>query len=201
MQKKSYHHKDLKNTLIEKGIELVSTEGIEQFSLRRVAAACGVSHAAPYSHFKNKEELFIAMQQHITEQFADLLQQTIALHTGTPDLLLYLGKTYIDFFLEHVHYFSFLYVQSDIKIDLSVDCCDLDNFKPYVLFRDTVFSLPHIAALSLQEKRDYALALWAFVHGIASIATMQHVIYEEAWEDKIIDLLRTFQIGHGEPVC
>ena len=52
-----YHRKDLKNLLIEKGIEIVNTDGLQSFSLRKAAAACKVSHAAPYSHFHNKEEL------------------------------------------------------------------------------------------------------------------------------------------------
>ena len=45
-QRQTYHHKDLRNALIETGIQLVSTEGVNAFSLRKVAAACGVSHAA-----------------------------------------------------------------------------------------------------------------------------------------------------------
>ena len=60
-KRQTYHHKDLRNALIEAGIQLVSTEGVNAFSLRKVAAACGVSHAAPYSHFQNKEELLEAM--------------------------------------------------------------------------------------------------------------------------------------------
>ena len=66
MEKKPYHHKNLINDLIEKGIELVNKNGINQLSLRKVAQACGVSHAAPYSHFSNKEELLQEMQLHIT---------------------------------------------------------------------------------------------------------------------------------------
>lgn len=61
MTKKQYHHKDLRNALIEKGIEIVNSEGLYSFSLRKVAAACGVSHAAPYSHFQSKEELLLSL--------------------------------------------------------------------------------------------------------------------------------------------
>ena len=39
-QRQTYHHKDLRNALIETGIQLVSTEGVNAFSLRKVAAAC-----------------------------------------------------------------------------------------------------------------------------------------------------------------
>ena len=62
IKQQAYHHKNLRNALIEAGIELVSKEGINGFSLRKAAAACGVSHAAPYSHFQNKEDLLEAMQ-------------------------------------------------------------------------------------------------------------------------------------------
>ena len=51
--KQSYHHKDLRNALIEKGIEIVSKEGIHSFSLRKVAAACGVLHLTAI--FKTKK--------------------------------------------------------------------------------------------------------------------------------------------------
>ena len=55
MKNDSYHHQNLKNEMIEKGIELVNEHGAEQLSLRKVAQACGVSHAAPYSHFPEKK--------------------------------------------------------------------------------------------------------------------------------------------------
>ena len=62
MKHTTYHHKNLRNELIEKGIELVEEYGMQQLSLRKVAQACNVSHAAPYSHFKNKDDLISAMQ-------------------------------------------------------------------------------------------------------------------------------------------
>lgn len=197
MEKKTYHHKDLKNALIENGIQLVAAEGIEKFSLRKAAAACGVSHAAPYSHFSNKDDLLNAMQQHITDQFSLLLEQTRAQHEKDPDLLMYMGKAYIMFFLDHPHYFSFLFSQTDLKIDLSADSPDSDNFRPFVIFKDAVYSFPAYSALSKQEKNDFVIALWAVVHGIASIATMKHVVYETDWELKIEDILKTFKKIEG----
>ena len=76
-QRQTYHHKDLRNALIETGIHLVNTEGVNSFSLRKVAAACGVSHAAPYSHFQNKEELLEAMQLFITDRFSKQLESAV----------------------------------------------------------------------------------------------------------------------------
>ena len=50
-----YHHGQLKQALIEAGIEILNVTTPEQLSLRKVANQCGVSHAAPYKHFKNKQ--------------------------------------------------------------------------------------------------------------------------------------------------
>lgn len=131
--KQSYHHKDLRNALIEKGIEIVSKEGIHSFSLRKVAAACGVSHAAPYSHFQNKEELLEAMQLFITDRFSKLLEDTIQKNHNISEILKDMGVTYISFFVENPAYFQFLYSQSNIKIDLSLSISDKENYKPYII--------------------------------------------------------------------
>ena len=121
MDKKIYHHKDLKNELIEKGIELVNESGLNQLSLRKVAQACNVSHAAPYSHFKNKEELFAAMQLFITEQFSNKLEEVIVLYKDKPNFLLEFGKAYIRFFIEKPQYFTFLFQQGkNIQINLDI---------------------------------------------------------------------------------
>lgn len=108
MKQNTYHHKNLKNELIEKGIEIVNECGLEQLSLRKVAMACNVSHAAPYSHFANKEELFSAMQLHITEQFTSILEDTILKYEDQPDFMVKFGEAYISFFMNKPQYFHFL---------------------------------------------------------------------------------------------
>ena len=57
MDRESYHHGDLKQELIHNGLLLLNKEGIEGFSLRKVASMCEVSHTAPYKHFKDKDGL------------------------------------------------------------------------------------------------------------------------------------------------
>jgi AcrR family transcriptional regulator len=56
-----YHHGDLKNGLIQAGIEILSKEGVNALSLRSVAKRAGVSHAAPYAHFTDKQALIAAI--------------------------------------------------------------------------------------------------------------------------------------------
>ena len=59
----------LKNALIQAGIEILSKEGIGGLSLRKVAKQAGVSYAAPYAHFKDRQSLIAAIS---TEGFRQL---------------------------------------------------------------------------------------------------------------------------------
>ena len=188
----TYHHKDLKNDLIKKGIELVNLEGLKSFSLRKVAAACGVSHGAPYSHFKNKEELLNQMQIHITDEFSKKLNDVITIYENQDEVLEYLGKAYVTFFIENPHYFSFLYSQSSIKIDLTLNENNESNFlnyPPFEIYKDIAISLMDKANYPKEKQKDAVIALWAFIHGITSLATMKNIKYDEDWEKKIIDFM------------
>lgn len=59
--KESYHHGDLPNALVDAALLILARDGAEGFSLREVAKAAGVSHAAPYRHFKDKTALLEAI--------------------------------------------------------------------------------------------------------------------------------------------
>ena len=71
-RKKTYHHGDLKNALIKAGVEILAKDGVSGLSLRKVATKAGVSHAAPYAHFADKQSLIAAIS---TEGFRQLYEQ------------------------------------------------------------------------------------------------------------------------------
>lgn len=68
----------LKEKLLTAGIDEILTHGMGDFSLRRVAASCGASCAAPYKHFKNKEEFIRATIAFIEEKWNHLADQIIS---------------------------------------------------------------------------------------------------------------------------
>ena len=195
MEKKTYHHKDLKNELIEKGIELVNESGLNQLSLRKVAKACNVSHAAPYSHFKNKEELFEAMQLFITEQFSNMLEEVIAVYKDQPNFLLEFGKAYIRFFMEKPQYFTFLFQHGkNIQINLDIRDENEKNYKPFVIYKEQILNMLEYSNMSLNQKEDWMIALFGYIHGLASLATMENVHYAMGWENKLEDLISIFTV-------
>ena len=184
-----YHREGLKNLLIEKGIEIVNTDGVQSFSLRKAAAACKVSHAAPYSHFRNKEELLNAMQLHITERFSKTLETAVAENKKPAALLKKLGIAYVSFFIDNPTYFQFLYSKSDIKVDLTLSVPDEENYAPFILYKNSILSLLKQAKVPKKKQNDILITIWAFIHGLTALAAMKNVLYDKNWKEKITDFM------------
>ena len=184
-----YHREGLKNLLIEKGIEIVNADGVQSFSLRKAAAACKVSHAAPYSHFHNKEELLNAMQLHITERFSKTLETAVAENKKPAALLKKLGIAYVSFFIDNPAYFQFLYSSSDIKVDLTLSIPDEKNYKPFILYKNSIVSLLRQTKVPKKKQNDILITIWAFIHGLTALAAMKNVHYDKNWKEKITDFM------------
>ena len=74
MAKDGYHHGDLANALIDAAMRVVETEGPEALSIRDIAARIGVSRAAPYRHFADREALLAAVALKGFEALAAIYQ-------------------------------------------------------------------------------------------------------------------------------
>lgn len=99
----------VREQLIIAGISELGHHGIADFSLRRVASACNLSCAAPYKHFKDKEELISAIFSYITEQLRLLLDQVAVVFSENPRReLLESCIAYLRFSLANPHFCTVL---------------------------------------------------------------------------------------------
>lgn len=191
MENKPYHHGDLKNSLIEAGIELINIEGEKQFSLRKVSKLCGVSQAAPYSHFKDKEDLLKAMQEHVTNQFVEILEEAVNCYPNKNDerAIYQMGVSYVMFFKNNPQYFHFLFSQPCMEINLSLEENEIKNYPPFEILKQTVLSVLGGSGMSKERMEEKIISLWATVHGLASITTMKGVHYNKSWETKVKNII------------
>lgn len=186
----NYHHGDLKIQLIKTGLHMIQEDGINKLSLRKLARICNVSEAAPYSHFKNKDELLAAIQEYVTEQLLKCLKEAYERteHGNSPEAILNMGKAYVQFFIEYPEYYSFLFAQSCLKIDLSSDIRSND-FEPFRYYKEKAYSVYRNEGICEERIKYGVIAMWAKVHGIASIASMKGVNKDFEWEDALEKIL------------
>jgi len=185
MKTKSYHHGDLRNLMIEKGLEFIIEHGAKSLSLRKVAAACGVSHAAPYSHFTGKDELLVAIEKYITDQFTAVLKESVAEAGTTSEGLFRMCCAYVMFFARNPEYYRFIFIHSDIEVG-----GDDDEYEPYDFFVDFLGKLFDNINYPDELRSKTFIAQWAMIHGLASLAVMS-AAHEDIrhWEEKVSDIL------------
>ena len=195
--KKSYHHGNLREELIEKGIEVINEAGEEKLSLRKVAKMCGVSNAAPYTYFKKKSDLLYAMSDYIWGILAEKLDRTRKKYENQENLLVKLGKTYIMFFCENHRYYHFMISRKNMKIDLFSKFSKIENNN------EKAFSILKIEAIKILEKmgvpnqamQDKIIAMWALVQGLTTIMITNDIKYSESWEERIEEIIKSVCIA------
>lgn len=179
MDKAGYHHKNLKDALIEKGLELFDEVGYDKFSLRKVAKACGVSEAAPYRHFENKDSLLIAIISQAYEKFDEVLKEAVSRYPDDPgSQLREMAYLYVKFFVENPEYMKFLFFSDASKqIEMTKESFKLSGsmVKPYQTFIRAIEEYKKQAdERNTQKKVDInamILACWGLAHGIAVLIT------------------------------
>lgn len=189
-----YHHGNLKQALIDAGVKIINEEGEKGLSLRKVAAACGVSHSAPYAHFKDKEELLSAIKTSVTECFTQYLYDAVnrSKQQGVDYAIIEMGRSYVRFFVEHPDYYQFFFYNQKITVHLMVGEKHEEDYPPFLLLK-SLFSQyleEKRIELSDDEKELELIKLWSMVQGITSIACMENVKTRMPWEsylDKLIN--------------
>ena len=105
-----YHHGNLRNSIIEAAIDIISSQGIEKLSIRATAKIIGVSHTAPYRHFKNKEELIVAVALKGFEKLGSKIDPIFQNYSNdVRELIFNAGKTYIGFAVENKNYYRIMF--------------------------------------------------------------------------------------------
>lgn len=196
MKTTAYHHGNLRNELLETGIEFINQHGEDNLSLRKVAEKCGVSNAAPYAHFKNKNAFLVAMQQYVLDLFTQTLEKTIETYKDADNLLPMLGKSYIMFFYNNPLYYDFIFSRKNMKVKLALDDTDKNENRPFEILKSVaikVFSKAHLPEKTIQNK---IIAMWALVHGLAGISTMPNVEYDNNWEEQLEEIIISISIPY-----
>ena len=170
-----YHHGDLRRSLIDAALTLVTEEQDWTFSLRAVARRAGVSHNAPYNHFADKRDLLAAVA---TTGFAQLSERIVAAISGIKNAQTALVRSalaYVTFGVENpAHYrlmFSSALVTAKEGRPESVAAAGADTraILAAIIRRGAVMGIFDAALCRDDELSVSVLTAWSAVHGLTML--------------------------------
>jgi AcrR family transcriptional regulator len=156
--KAPYHHGDLRAACLRAAIALLEEGGETALSLRAVARRAGVSPAAPYRHYADREALVSAVA---AVGYRELAERLAAAHPSpsTPEQMARVAIAYVQFALERPALFRIMFGEP----------CDRDNDERVAATAAVSLYVRHIVERSFPQGDTEALAtaIWALVHGLA----------------------------------
>lgn len=168
--KTPYHHGDLRQSLIDAAIALISEEGISDLSLRQVARRVGVSHNAPYRHFEDKEALLAA----VAEQGFQSLRVTMeTARQGIPidasQRLEAIGIAYVNFALAQPFHYRLMF--GDYRCNLSKYSVLAEAAQQsFMVLVNTIQEGQSAEVFRSADPVDMARVAWSLVHGQSMLA-------------------------------
>jgi AcrR family transcriptional regulator len=167
---RGYHHGNLKEALLQAALGLIAEKGAAGFTFADAARMAGVSPAAPYRHFRDRDELLSNIAQRGFEQFEQAL--TLAWDDGRPDTVTAferVGKAYLAFAREEPAFYSAMF-ESGLPTDVS-PALQAAAERAFAVIRAAAERLAALAPPGMPRPPALMMALhiWSMSHGVASL--------------------------------
>ncbi len=165
----SYHHGNLREALMAAALDLIGEKGPTGFTFAEAARSAGVSPAAPYRHFRDRDELLADVAKRGFETFAAALEA--AWDKGRPDPLTAferLGRAYLGFAREEPAYYSAMF-ESGLPLSENTELRDAGD-RAYEVLRQASEEL--VATMPAKGRPPASMVsfhVWSLAHGIASL--------------------------------
>ena len=174
-RREAYHHGDLRNALLDAGLDLTRTGGADAVTVREVARRAGVVPTAVYRHFADRDALVAAIAVRIQEQVAERMRHaapgrpvtTTPLPTGGRARLRAVGLGYIGFALSEPGWFEVAFGGAS-ALPGDVDPAALPA--PLAMLVGALDDLVAEGALPAESRPGAEWPCWSTVHGFALLA-------------------------------
>jgi AcrR family transcriptional regulator len=162
--KRPYHHGDLRAALMSAALALIDEHGVKGLALSDAAHLAGVSVAAPYRHFKDKEALLAEIAAEGFTMFRDALARAAQTHPEDKvKRLVEMGVAYVDFALHHRSHFKVMWEGGITKADYPE--MQQTAYQAYLLLERAAKDLHPRGNADRQQA--LIRAAWSVAHGYA----------------------------------
>jgi AcrR family transcriptional regulator len=164
-----YHHGDLRRTLLDAALALIAEAGPGGFTLREVARRAGVSHNAPYRHFRDKDELLAAVAIEGFDKLTRRMARAMSRATTPLARFQQSGRGYVQFALASPQHYTVMFdVPDKGPASAALSAAGARAFGTLV---GAVEECRAAGVIAVESTMSGALHAWALTHGIAKLAT------------------------------
>ncbi len=167
--RRGYHHGNLREALVTAALDLIARKGPAGFTFAEAARAAGVSAAAPYRHFRDRDALMADVARRGFELFEQRL--AAAWDNGRPNVLAALdaiGRAYLAFARDEPAYFSAMF-ESGLPFEAHPQVREVGDRALGVLRKACEVVVATVPAAKRPPAMMMALHIWSLSHGIASL--------------------------------
>lgn len=169
MNKRGYHHGNLRQALVEAAIELIAANGPTGFTMAEAAKVADVSAAAPYRHFTGRDDLIAEVAAQGFELFADVLDY--AYDDGRPSALAAfeaVGRAYLAFARKHAGHYIAMF-ESGLSPNQTPELARAAERANRILMRAAEALSARIPAERRPPPAMFAAHIQALSHGIVEL--------------------------------
>ncbi len=166
--KPRYHHGDLRRALIDASLALIAEEGFGALTLREVARRAGVTHAAPYRHFADKEALLAAVAEEGFRTMAEQMRERMVQEMAPNERLNACGVAYVLFAVRNPSHFRVMFGPHFTRQGQH-EGLKMEGEHAFGLLVQSLVQGQQAGVLREGEPMPLALMAWSVVHGLASL--------------------------------
>lgn len=191
--KMDYHHGNLTMDAISKGTELALEKGLENLSLREIAAKCGVVPSSIYKHFEDREQMIAAISGAARKELAaSMLDSIQQLEDSKPESRMRAaGRSYINFAQSQPGHFQIAFKRQDFEAD------EANDGSPWGILNRLSSDMKAHHSLSEGTSNLQKIFAWSAVHGLAELiasgALPREVDVEKVIEQTLENILDSYR--------
>lgn len=186
MAKATYHHGDLRQSLIDCACRQLMKDSADHLSLRALAREAGVSQTAPYRHFETKNALFAAIATYGFELMTEHLRAACEVYPEDVErAVIAVGLAYVEWALQHPEKYQLFFDSSLVDFGTYDELHEAGNDCFEVLL--ALIQRGIAEGVFVDQPAEFlAGTLWSSVHGLASLLQSKDPLAMDKRKDTVV---------------
>ena len=167
----------MRKSILEAAETLFQEHGYDQTTLRKIAQSIDYNPATIYNYFKNKEELFFALQEKAFTKFYQEFDYLRNSSLAGIDKLKKMGETYIHFGLDHPLDYELMFImRNPMNAAEKIDPEWKIGGQAYELLKLIIRECIEEDSINITDVESGAFLIWSMVHGLVSLQIMDRMV-------------------------